>query len=659
MKLKSSFQFAISLSSRFSLLWNFFKGFLLLSAVLRIIFMLWQKDEVSWNFIAVIRTLATGMFFDIGVVGFVAFFGILYLLLFPNRYVGSLLDRILVYFFFSLTVLILVFVFFAEITFWEEFRTRFNFIAVDYLIYTHEVVSNIQESYPLPYLILGVATITFLIVFLFKKRGVFSATFAGKASLKQKLVVFVSSILVLSFYIGFIKNTQAEWSSNRYNNEISKAGIYSFFAEFRNNQMEYTQFYTSIDTKKAFEIARKEVTASNSHFLKDGTSIRRDITDSLPSDAKPNVVFILMESMSGSFMKEFGNERGITPNMDKLAQESLFFNNLYATGTRTVRGMEAVTLCILPTPGQSIVKRPDNQNLYTVSNVFKDRGYQNSFFYGGDGYFDNMNSYFGGNGFTIYDRGRGSVLSDKIKTERHNIDDSEVTFENAWGICDENIYDKMLKVADEHYATKKPFFNFVMTTSNHRPYTYPENKIDIPSGKNRDGAVKYADFALGQMLEKAKTKPWFKNTIFVIVADHCASSAGKDEIDVANYHIPAFIYNLPGQSPFKVQQQCSQIDLFPTLFSKLHWSYRSNFFGKNVADRDYTERAYVGTYRKLVYMKKNKAMILSDQKKQAFYDWNKETNELKAIPMDNMFLEEAISGYQAADYLFTNKLLKE
>lgn len=659
MKLKSSVNFTISLSSRFSLLWNFIKGFLLLSAILRVVFMLWQLNEVSWNLMDFLRTLFTGMFFDVGVVSFIVFPGILYLLLFPNKYIGTLADRILIYFFFSLTILILVFVFFAEITFWEEFRTRFNFIAVDYLIYTHEVISNIQESYPLPALILGVAVITFLIVFLFQKRNAFQKTFSGKASLKQRIGIFISCLLVMSFYIGFIKNTHAEWSPNRYNNEISKAGIYSFFAEFRNNQMEYTAFYTSIDNKKAFEIVRKDVAQSNSKFLSQGTSIRRAISDSLPSESKPNVIFILMESMSGSFMKEFGNEKGITPNMDKLAQESIFFSNLYATGTRTVRGMEAVTLCIPPTPGQSIVKRPDNQNLFTVSNVFKNKNYESSFFYGGDGYFDNMNSYFGGNGFVIYDRGRGSVLSDKIKTQRHNIDDNEVTFENAWGICDENIYDKMLKVADEHYAKKQPFFNFVMTTSNHRPYTYPENKIDIPSGKNRDGAVKYADFALGQLIEKARKKPWFKNTVFVIIADHCASSAGKDEIDVANYHIPAFIYNLPNEPNAKILKQCSQIDLFPTLFSKLHWNYESNFFGKNIYDETYQERAYVGTYRKLVYMKKSQAMILSDQKKQAFYDWNKETNELKPIQMDKSFLEEAISGYQAADYLFTNKLLKE
>lgn len=659
MKLKSSSQFQISPSRRFSLLWNFFKGFLLLSLLLRFAFLLWQKDEVSWNLFAVLRTLATGAFFDIAVAGFAAFPGILYLLLLPNRYAGSLFDRILVYFFFSLTVLILVFVFFAEITFWEEFRTRFNFIAVDYLIYTHEVVSNIQESYPLPYLISGVAAITLLIVLLFKKRGIFEATFTNKASWKQRLALFACSGLVLSFYIGCIQNTQAEWSSNRYNNEISKAGIYSFFAEFRNNQMQYTQFYTAIDAQKAFKTVRDEVAEPDSRFLESGASIRRDIAVPSASQAKPNIVFILMESMSASFMKEFGNEKNITPNLDKLAQQSVFFSNLYATGTRTVRGMEAVTLCIPPTPGQSIVKRPDNQDLYTVSNVFEDKGYQNSFFYGGDGYFDNMNCYFGGNGFTLYDRGRGSVLSDKIKTQRHIIDDSDVTFENAWGICDEDIYNKMLQIADQHYASKEPFFNFVMTTSNHRPYTYPAGKIDIPSGKNREGAVKYADFALGQLLEKAKTKPWFQNTVFVIIADHCASSAGKDEIDVANYHIPAFIYNLPAQTPQKIQRQCSQIDLFPTLFAMLRWNYRSNFFGKNALAADYKERAYVGTYRKLAYMKKNKALILSDQKKQAFYDWNQQTNELTAVPMDNAFLEEAISGYQAADYLFTNKLLKE
>lgn len=643
---------------RYAVLFYFITWFLILSQILRITFFILQYDEVSWGIFSFLRTLLTGLFFDIGTISFVSLTAVLYYAVMPNKWIGSYLDRVLVYFFTTLTVFILVFTFFAELTFWDEFKTRFNFIAVDYLIYTHEVVANIEQSYPLPLLVGGVLLLTMAFVFIFYKRKAFTNTFTSKASVKVRLLILSCTIAVALFFSFFIHNYQAEWSANRYNSEISKSGIYSFFAAFRNNQMKYVDFYTSIDNDKAFAIIKEKLKDPNARYNSMGYSIHRTITDSAASNEKKNVVFVLVESLSGSFLKEFGNKENITPFMDSLAQKSIFFNDLYATGTRTVRGMEAVTLCIPPTPGQSIVKRPENRNLYTVSNVFKSKAYDCNFFYGGDGYFDNMNAYFGGNGFTIYDRGRGSVLSDKIKTVRHNINDSEVTFENAWGICDEDIFNKMLKTADEQYKNKKPFFNFVMTTSNHRPYTYPSGKIDIPSGTSREGAVKYTDFALKELFRKARQKPWFKNTVFVIIADHCASSAGKDEIDVANYHIPAFIVNLPPQYNQKITKQCSQIDLWPTLFAMFNWNYESDFFGKNVLDPKFEERALMGTYRKLVLMKKEKVMILSDQKKQAFYSWNKQDNSLKSLPINKPFLEETIAWYQTADYLFTNKLLK-
>lgn len=645
--------------SRFSVLYSFITWFLIVSQLVRVTFFIWQYDEVSFNLFTLLGTLLTGLFFDFGTVSFIAFPAIIYYTIFPNKWIGSWVDKILIWFFTFLTIFILVFVFFAEITFWDEFKTRFNFIAVDYLIYTHEVVANIEQSYPLPLLISGVLISTFLILFIFYKRKYFQNTFTQKASLKQRLVIVATAFTSCLFFTLFITNNQAEWSSNRYNAEISKSGIYSFFAAFRNNQMKYDEFYTSIDNDKAFTIVRNKLKEENSRFKNNNLSIHRTILDTTKNDEPhKNVVFILVESLSGSFMKEFGNEKNITPFLDSLAQKSIFFDNLYATGTRTVRGMEAVTLCIPPTPGQSIVKRPENQNLFTVSNVFKSKGYNSNFFYGGDGYFDNMNAYFGGNGFTIYDRGRGSVLSDKIKTTRNNINDDEVTFENAWGICDDDIYSKMLKVADEHYNSNKPFFNFVMTTSNHRPYTYPDNAVDIPSGTGREGAVKYTDYALKKMFEKAKNKPWFKNTVFIIIADHCASSAGKDEIDVANYHIPAFIVNLPEYQNQKIKKQCSQIDIFPTFFSLLHWNYESDFFGNNILASTFEERALLGTYRKLVLMKKDQVMVLSDQKKQNFYKWNKLDNSLNTIPLEMSFLNETISWYQTADYLFTHKLLK-
>ncbi len=379
---------SIHFPGRFALVLTFVKWFLLMSFLLRVVFFFWQFSEVSWKPFDVLATLIVGTVFDIGSVVFIIFPAVLYCVLLPNKFIGSKFDRIFSSFFFTLTVFILVFTFFAEITFWDEFRTRFNFIAVDYLIYTHEVVANIQESYPLPLLIGGVALITFLVLFIFYKRGAFSRTFTSKATAKERLSALGLVSIIGLLFIFFLTNSDAEWSSNRYNSEISKSGVYSFFAAFRNNRMDYDKFYTTVKKDKAFGLVRKKLSEKNSRFRSEGFSIHRTITDSMPSMEKKNVVFILVESLSGSFLKEFGNNENITPFMDSLAQKSVFFENLYATGTRTVRGMEAVTLCIPPTPGQSIVKRPENTNLFTVSNVFRAKNYDCNFFYGGDGYFD-------------------------------------------------------------------------------------------------------------------------------------------------------------------------------------------------------------------------------------------------------------------------------
>jgi len=652
--MENFFQF----NKRYALLKAANLSFLLLSFLLRIVFMIWHFEEISFKISNLFLTFGLGFLFDLGLCAMISLPFVIYIALIPNRWIGSLFDKSVIYFFSTLILFILVFTFLAEITFWEEFKNRFNFIAVDYLIYTFEVLANIQQSYNLPLLIAVVVAFTLGVIYLFYKKKAYVQTFTTKVALKTRVLVLLICSLVVIFYAYFIPNNLAETTSNRYNTEISKAGIYSFFAAFRNNQISYQKFYTRIDNQKALSLVRSKLKESNSTFNSAAFPIHRLITkiDTIETTQK-NVVFILVESLSASFLGKFGNQEKITPFLDSLANNSVFFDDLYATGTRTVRGMEAVTLCIPPTPGQSIVKRPENQNLFTISNVFKAKNYKTNFFYGGDGYFDNMNSYFGGNGFEIYDRGRGSVLNDNIKTARHNIDDSEVTFENAWGICDEDLYDKMISVADQYHQENKPFFNFLMTTSNHRPYTYPSKKINIASGTGRNGAVKYTDYALQQLFQKASQKAWFKNTIFVIVADHCASSAGKNEIDIANYHIPAFIVNGPVANQI-VTKQCSQIDLFPTLFGMMNWNYESNFFGKNVLNNAFEERALLGTYRKLTLMKQNKVLILSDQQKQTFNEWDKTTNNLKPVPMNQAFLKDAIAWYQTADFLFTKKLLK-
>ncbi len=647
--------------NRFSLLKTYILFFLLLSFIVRFIFFIWNFSEVDTSVFKIIYTFLIGFLFDLGTVSFFALPYAIYLLIIPKKLYGSLFDKIVTYFAYSLGLIIFLLSFFAEITFWEEFNRRFNFIAVDYLVYTYEVTKNINESYPIPLLLGFILLILVTLIVATKKLGAFKATFNSDTSFKTKLIPSIVIIAIVSIFSSFIQNKDSEQFENRYNNELAKTGIYSFFAAFRNNELSYTEFYNTVEVEKAFSNVKNSYTTTGDQFIEPNkNTILRTIknSDSLKIPQKPNVIFICIESLSGNYLNSFGSDLNITPTLDSLANKSVFFNNLFATGTRTVRGMEAITLSIPPTPGRSVVKRTNNQGLFTIGKVFKTQGYESNFFYGGDGYFDNMNIYFGGNGFNIVDRGRGFLLDSSIKTKRTNIEDNEVTFENAWGVCDEDIYNKVLKESDMAHATGTPFFDFVMTTSNHRPYTYPEGKIDIPSGTGRHGAIKYTDFAIGEFLKEAKTKPWYNNTVFVIMSDHCASSAGRWALDVQNYHIPALIFNA-GIAPEKVDKLCSQIDLFPTLFGLLNWDYTSNLFGKNVlkmTPKD--ERAFIGNYRKLGYLKEDKLMVLGDQNQSNFYHWNKDDNSLEEQTIDTSFLEETISFYQAADYLYRNDGLK-
>ena len=630
--------------------------FLSFSTLLRIILTIWISQDFSFSFFNFSGTFLVGFLYDLGIISFFWVAIGLYKMLLPLKLVNSWFDKILTYFFVHFYLLILVFVFFAEITFWEEFKSRFNFVAVDYLIYTYEVVNNINQSYPLIILIPSVFLITAFLSFLFKKKGVYKNYFQAVSSKGAYIKPLLVSMVVFFLFLLSFKISNNEWSDNRYNNEISKAGIHSFFLALKTESLSYNQHYKNLSDIEAFQIVREKLRNKQTILTFDSLSIKRQINSSAITEKQPNIILIMMESMSTSFMKAHGNEQNITPTLDSLSTQSIYFNNMFATGTRTVRGMEAVMMSITPTAGSSIVKRPNNSNLFTIGKVFQDKNYVCNFFYGGDGYFDNMNAFFGGSGFNIYDRNHGSILNETFKTNHEIIEDDEVTFENAWGICDGDIYNKMLKVADIENAKGKPFFNFIMTTSNHRPYTYPD-KIDIPSGQGRDGAVKYSDFAVGNFLREAQKKAWYQNTIFVIVADHCASSAGKDEIDVKNYKIPAFIFGA-SVSPQKIDKLVSQIDLMPSLFGWLDWSYQSNFFGQEVFSAQYEERAFVGTYLKLGYLKNDQLFILSNNKKINSYHWNPTDHALKPAETSISLQNEAISYYQSASYLFENKKLK-
>jgi len=643
---------------RFSLVKTFAATFLMFAFVIRLTLYFWSISEIDFSFFNLIKIFGIGFLFDLGCLSYILTFYSIYLLVLPSKFYGSILDKILTNISYALLIFFMIFSFLAELTFWGEYQKRFNFIAVDYLLYTYEVVQNINQSYPLPFIVGIIIIMTFFSIKIAKSKNAFNNTFNNTNSFRTKIIPTLFWIIILSSFHLSVKNSQAEKFLNQYENEITKSGIYSFFAAYNTNELNYNDFYETYPSDTIYKNIRNLVTTTNDNLTENFKSIKRNITN-YGEEQTPNVIFIGLESVSTQFMERFGNEKKLIPTIDSLAKKSIFFTNLQATGTRTIRGMEAIALCIPPTPGRSIVKRENNNNLFTIGEVFKQKGYTRTFFYGGDGHFDNMNVFFANNGFDIVDRKKKHRFNEEFPTKRIQITDDEVTFENAWGICDGDLYNKVLKEADKQHKLQKPFFNFIMTSSNHKPFTYPDGAIDIPSGTNRDGALKYTDWAFDKFFKEAKNKPWFKNTVFVIVSDHCAYSAGRSEINVKSYHVPAFIYNLQNKVPEEVNKLSSQIDIFPTLFGYLNWTYESNLFGKDISKmKPKDERALIANHRKLGLLKGDKLLILDNHKNHTFYQWNSSTNELTIQKTDSLVLKEAISYYQTAFDLFKSDGLK-
>lgn len=645
--------------NRFSILFSFLKIYCLIGFLTRGVLLILSLQSVDFIEINFVKVFGLGFIFDLGTAIYFILFYAVYLVIIPTKLIGSFVDKSVTYFILFLIFIGTIFSFLAEFPFWDEFNTRFNFIAVDYLIYTYEVVENINQSYPLPILILVIFGLTALLFFYFFKTQKFNDAFSYKPKLKNRLFYVVPIFLIGFIYFKFVTNKLAETSKNLYVNELSKNGVYSFFAAFWSNELDYDTFYQKIPNKEAFNLVKNEILQSNQHYTsKDFESLQRLVKNNRV-EKQPNIVLICIESFSADFMKSFGNKDNLTPFLDSISNKSIFFTNLYATGTRTIRGMEAITLSVPPTPGNSIVRRPNNSNLFSIASVLKQKKYALNFIYGGDGYFDNMNTFFGGQGFTIIDRNRGNPLSDDIKTKRITIEDNEVTFENAWGICDEDLYKKAIQVADENYLNKKLFFDFIMTTSNHKPYSFPDNSINFPQGK-RESVVRYSDYAIQKFIKTAQTKPWFKNTVFVIVADHCANSAGKWEVNIEKHHIPAMIYNL-NTKPEKISKLVSQIDLIPTLFGYLNWNYTTSLYGKDIRlINPNEERALLGNYRTLGLLKNNIFTEINDKKQCTQYHWNAINKIMKPINQENKTLKElTISYYQTASQRFKNEKMKE
>jgi len=644
-----------------------------LCTLLRVGLLFASADSVSWG-LATFAAFLNGLGFDILMASWLAIpFACLSGLLGAVPSVGWRRGVLVVTW--SLGVWLFVFWKVSEILFWEEFSVRFNFIAVDYLVYTVEVVQNIVESYPMPLILAGITAAVFGIVLLWRSLGLWQAWTRAEEDRAPAwrapavLIAAFFAALLLAYGVGradhkvlvghhtsvaerltaglrHMGDLQPEWA-NSYDTELGKNGEYAFLAAFWANELEWTRFYPSLS--KPVDALRSTLVAQGEPGLAGpGDGILRRI-EAIGPPRRLNVIQITVESLSAKYLGCYGEPphaaKGLTPNLDRIAGESLWFRRCYASGTRTVRGMEALTLSVPPIPGQSILRRKGCENLCTLGSVLAAQGYDTAFIYGGDGFFDNMNYFFSANGYRVVDQ--PVKLRAGVKP----------TFANAWGACDEDAFAWSMEEADRAHAAGKPFHHFIMSTSNHRPYTWPAGRID-PKLTGRAGGVAYTDHAIGAFLEAARSKPWFKDTIFVIVADHCASVAGKQELEVRKYEIPLFIWSPGNIEPRRVDTLVAQLDLAPTLLGLLNISYDSRFLGTDVLRPSYRPRIFISNYQKVGMIRDNQLTVLKPVRATSRFKVDLATGQLEpldpASPGSEAIDDETKAYYQGADWLFNH-----
>jgi len=552
-----------------------------------------------------------------------------------------------------------IFLLFVEYFFFEEFRSRFNTVAVDYLQYPKEVFVNIWDSYHVG-VVLAVCLVLALGWVLLARRlfaGMWERPFHTKspAVALAAVIALVAALAPLLITAGAftgvmrspIRIGSAHVSNDRTLNEIANNGDLSFLAAAWTHNLDYGAFYKTMAREKAYQRARQLLAEPGSQFVDAGDSVRRRIAGD-PGRPPLNVVIFLEESLGSEFWGCLGRPSTLTPEMDRLAgAEGMLFTNIYASGNRTVRGMEGVLSSFPPLPGESIVKRDRSDDVETVARVLKRDGYSTLFLYGGRGVFDGMRSFVLRNGY------------DRFIEQKHF---EHPTFTTIWGVCDGDLYDRSVREFREMARSGSPFFATVLSVSNHKPYTYPKGKIaEDPDQQSRENAVKYCDYALGQFFRAAKQESFWTNTVFVVIADHGARVYGEQTIPIHSYEIPVLIVG-PAvvKAPSRPGQLGCSLDVAPTILGLIGRPYDSLFFGRDLLKLEPgAGRAFLNHNRDIGMLARDRLLVLGLMQTVEIYGGDPKKMEMALMSSptegDRELVQDAVALYQVADDLYTHQ----
>ena len=531
--------------SRFFLFW------ILFFFLDRLIFLIYFSDKlINLSLRDIAATFWYALRLDSSMVAYISAIPlviyIIFLFLNPNYLLRSTGKK---YVIFLLTVFSIISAF--NLNLYREWGSKINYRALDLAFNStaEAVVSGSSSPIILSFFIfLGILLSG---IFISQKLIDFRIADTEISSLKKTFGSFLAlALLVLiargGWQLSPINQSMAYFSTKTVLNHASVNTEWNLIQDVINNKYGKDnpyKYYTKKDAEKIVERL----------FLKPSSK-----TVSILNADRPNVILIIIESFTAELIESLGGEQGITPNMTYLSKNGLLFTNIYAAAGRTDKGLVA-TLSGFPSQAiRSIMKLNDKQEkLPGIAQELGAKGYHTSFYYGGESEFFNMKSY---------------ILSHGYQTmiDQHSFDKKDMN--SKWGTYDEKVFSKNLLDLDKE---TRPFFSTLLTLTNHEPFELPGKprfKGENVENKFRSTTY-YTDSCLGAYLKEAKKKQWYKNTLFVILADHSHRLPGNiTEYDPKRYRIPLLFFGDVIKPEFKgkrMEKIGSQTDLASTLLNQL------------------------------------------------------------------------------------------
>lgn len=603
----------------------------------RLALTLWQFERVSqadgfWY------VLLQGLRFDVVILALLIVIPVLIVPLLSIHQRSFKLTMLVLRYYLILVAGLLIFVEFITPNFIGQYDFRPNILMIEYLAYPKEVMSMLIKAVPLQ-LFMAITATAFLVWRFSKLLCTLEKKTAPTFIWSAPIVAILGVILCVSgarSTLGHrpVNPSVVAFSSDPLVNSLPLSSgysvVYALYEKIRHEKGGKPS-YGDLPQDAVLTSIYQEMKLPKSDFSDPNITTLHQQQNGLPKQHKgKNLVIILQESLGADFVGKLGGQ-DITPNLDGLSDQGIWFENLYATGTRSVRGIEAVISGFLPTPARSVVKLGGSQNnFFTIAQLLSQQGYDTSFIYGGEAHFDNMKRFFSNNGFK-------KIIEQK--------DYEAPAFAGSWGVSDEDLLDKAHQTFTDLNQTTKPFFSLVFTSTNHSPFEFPDGRIELaeqPKGTVAN-AVKYADYALGQFIDKAKQSDYWQDTVFLIIADHSDRVYGNELVPISKFRIPGLV--LGGTiEPKVVTQVASQIDMLPTMLSLIGVEAEHPAIGRDLTRTAFANspgRAMMQFGNNYAYMEGNNVVILQKERQPLQFIYRDKS--LTPSELDNELTHKALA----------------